>query len=191
MLCLSHPQPTIAGKLWLCQRAQSAVDVWALQNLSRVGHNVYLLVLKGCACVQGWLKNPPAPKAAPRIPSGLAAQHADINLPGPDPVATQHSLPADTTASIAAPFVNPDAMLSQPAPIQNAAAAREGSHVPQPLRTAEAPTTGARDLGGAAAQEFQGDVMTFNEAKGWERVAGVRSRGWPPGVPIPQYAILL
>lgn len=140
---------------------------------------------QGLYCVQGWLKNPPAPRPAPRIPAGLAQQHLDAPMPVNEPATTQSAL-----ASTDGPFVNPDALLSQPAPMQNLPEASTSASASVQLRTTEAPTAGATGALGEEqqVQEFQGELMTFNEAKGWERVAMVQSRGWPPGVPAPQCA---
>ena len=108
-------------------------------------------------------------------------------MPVAEPAVTQPSLGINTRASMGAPFVNPDVLMPHPAPLPNVAEAAEDNSVQQ--RTAEAPSLGAGELGGdQPPQEFQGDMMTFNEAKGWERVAAVRSRGWPAGVPVPQCA---
>jgi hypothetical protein len=107
-----------------------------------------------------------------------------------DTPTTQHALASSATASVDAPFVNPDALVSQQAPVANLP---EASMAPptstKALRTTEAPTAGV--AGGMdeeqQAQDFQGELMTFNDSKGWERVALVQSRGWPAHVPIPGY----
>lgn len=132
--------------------------------------------------MQGWLKNPPAPRAAPRIPAGLAQQHMVVEMRTSEP-----TLAEDSAMEVAAPFANPDDTIAQPpapVPVQPEPAA-----VVQ-LRTTEAPTATARPEAGGEqpVQEFQGEIMTYNEAKGWERVAVVQSHGWPTGVPIPKCA---
>lgn len=110
-------------------------------------------------------------------------------MPGDEP---QPVLEPSAAASIDAPLFNPDALMTQPTPSQNILESSVPAFMDAQLRTAEAPTAGVPvDTAMGAeqqVQEFQGELMTFNDAKGWERVALVQSRGWPEGVPVPQCA---